>query len=67
MKRIEKGYFVRNLDPNNVEVIVFWTKNPEPFINNLDLLQKRVITVLGLSFHAFNRGVKAYFFNKIQL
>lgn len=53
MKRINEGYFYRvnpfntkqvsafRLSPEDVEVIVFWTKNPGPFIKYLDKLEQK--------------------------
>lgn len=53
MNRIEEGYFYRinpfnpkqingfSLDPADVDVIVFWTKNPKPFVQYLDKLDQK--------------------------
>ncbi|MNJ35213.1 hypothetical protein D3C77_299430 [compost metagenome] len=53
MKRIEEGYFYRinpfnpnqvsgfSLKPEDVDVIVFWTKNPKPFIKHLKALDEK--------------------------
>jgi DNA repair photolyase len=53
IKRIKAGYFYRinpfnskqvtgfSLLPEDVDVIVFWTKNPSPFLKHLDILDKK--------------------------
>lgn len=53
MKRIEEGYFHRvnpfnpkqvsaiSLQPDDVEGIVFWTKNPRPFFKHLNSLEAK--------------------------
>lgn len=53
MRRIEEGYFHRvnpfnfnqvssfSLKPEDVEVIVFWTKNPGPFMKHLKVLDDK--------------------------
>lgn len=53
MKRIEEGYFYRvnpfntkqvsgfSLKPEDVDMIVFWTKNPRPFLKHLSTLDDK--------------------------
>lgn len=53
LNRIEEGYFISvnpfnpkqvkriSLSPSEVDLFVFWSKNPEPFLSCLDLLNRK--------------------------
>mgnify|MGYP000971956790 CR=1 FL=1 len=65
MNRIRAGYctvanpFNRNqisrvaLGPQDVDVIVFWTRNPRPLFRHLDELDQRVCPSCGITFKEF--------------